>query len=507
MSWTCGPVESSVIKSRGKSLGSASQPDSTKVPLNWGRTYWLTVMSTAGVTAMSALVWGLSLGSPTSHILIAGMLLLNCVYWSVRMIGGHGSCAAIAFFLLGSGLFYGFGPMFAVWNAPNYEHLSFGENVQSTMMPKINFMHCLSILLSMMSAYVFFMDDKELYLDKNCMHKFVNFINRKVALLMIGSLIYGLLIIYTFPVPNNIALIILITVFKFVPYLTIIIMFVGFDRLSRFSKIFAILLTVFMMFYGLIALSKSVFFLPLVCVALGLLLGSGSTILITSIISLSAVAYFGLVQEVINFSRLHPVVDPMINTIPERIAAVRDSFDLVVENAVASPLIAQLSRLSLTPFESHFMMLYDTGTPGNTVDSAAWVLVPRLFWPEKPVFDPGSEFDLIFRGTIADSNLALGHIAEGYYNLGWPGVVLVSVIAGLHMGYLTRKWLNFLRYGGESAGVFFLAPVVMFTSFWVEANFVGVHIAQFFKIFIIITVADVLVRIFYRRDQKMHRAL
>ena len=135
------------------------------------------------------------------------------------------------------------------------------------------------------------------------------------------------------------------------------------------------------------------------------------------------------------------------------------------------------------------------------------MLIPRILWPDKPLIAPGSEFDTIFRGYIAQSSLAIGFIAEAYWNLGWLGVLLISAMIGLEIGWFTRRWHLFCQEGWSYSGIFFMGPLVLQQSLWVETNIVGGYVGGMVKLMLFVLAVDIAMRVYMtrRRNSEMLR--
>jgi hypothetical protein len=69
------------------------------------------------------------------------------------------------------------------------------------------------------------------------------------------------------------------------------------------------------------------------------------------------------------------------------------------------------------------------------------MLVPRVFWPDKPVMETYFNRDYTFtfrlqhRRTARSTSLALPSVADGYWRLGWLGVGIEATVFGLMLGF------------------------------------------------------------------------
>lgn len=111
---------------------------------------------------------------------------------------------------------------------------------------------------------------------------------------------------------------------------------------------------------------------------------------------------------------------------------------------------AAVSRfLELDPVLHAFTML-----PGRVrpAEGAAWMNIvyapiPRIFWPGKPksndlTLSYGVAFNLQSELGARSTAILLSLIIDGYWNFGWPGIVFVSVLAGLWVGVCQRMYVS-----------------------------------------------------------------
>ncbi len=86
---------------------------------------------------------------------------------------------------------------------------------------------------------------------------------------------------------------------------------------------------------------------------------------------------------------------------------------------------------------------------GETLTAAALALIPRLFWPDKPV--SGGSGDLVSRFTgltfARGTSVGVGPVLELYLNFGTPCVVLGFMILGLLLSYADEFAAQCLRVG------------------------------------------------------------
>ena len=106
------------------------------------------------------------------------------------------------------------------------------------------------------------------------------------------------------------------------------------------------------------------------------------------------------------------------------------------------------ARLSHSHVQTFAMSRYDQGQPGDTLWIAAVVLIPRILWPEKPItVQVSGDFYEQVTGTRGQTYLALGIFGEGYWNLGWFGVVALGLAAGAIYAVVGAFAMSWMRRG------------------------------------------------------------
>ncbi len=106
------------------------------------------------------------------------------------------------------------------------------------------------------------------------------------------------------------------------------------------------------------------------------------------------------------------------------------------------------ARLSYVHVQSFAMERYDSGMPGGTLTTALIVLIPRAIWPEKPVTtDMAKDFYELVTGWRGETHLGLGLFGEGYWNLGWLGVILLGLATGTVFSVVSAYAVRWMRVG------------------------------------------------------------
>ena len=85
---------------------------------------------------------------------------------------------------------------------------------------------------------------------------------------------------------------------------------------------------------------------------------------------------------------------------------------------------------------------YDFAYGGTFLPSLASLAIPRIIWPNKPLYLPARDFAIKFWGVDSDEELGtsigIGMPAETYYNFGWLGLAMFPLF-GVLLRFLTER--------------------------------------------------------------------
>lgn len=80
---------------------------------------------------------------------------------------------------------------------------------------------------------------------------------------------------------------------------------------------------------------------------------------------------------------------------------------------------------------------------GETYESAVYILIPRILWPDKPTINTGNSFGhryFILHENDLTTALNLPWIIEAYANFGVEGIVVVFTLLGIMFGFLKQSF-------------------------------------------------------------------
>ena len=460
----------------------------------WQRAYLFALYVSLAVAGITILIWGFGVQVRLVNVVVASIMGTAYVIAGFRLAGAGGILAALPYVLIGSGIFFGFGAVVSVYNTESMAQLSFTDDVLRAILPKVNAANAIAIALVVASAGPFCMGFGRRNGATPGLDGVIRALLPSFRGLMVISIPVVLVTWATFPTPGSLVLASLLAIFRGVPLFTILLGAAIWGRLPGMAKMLVLLLTFSLALVGFLGLSKLNTILPVIMLVLGWWLSGAMRKQALVLAALLMAFYFGGLAEIVGVGRFNSTYDPVKNSIEERAIIVVETARQLSDLTVSGDDSFLLNRFTLAPFQAYFMSLYDSGAPGDSLQYAGVVLVPRALWPDKPIIQPGAEFDLIFRGYESESHLGISFVAEAYWNLGWPGLVLISIMVGVTAGWFTRKWLLFAEHGAAHLGIFLFAPLVLLASGAVERSIVTGHIGGMVKLALVIMMVDITVR-------------
>ncbi|HXH29515.1 MAG TPA: hypothetical protein VNJ01_01765 [Bacteriovoracaceae bacterium] len=427
---------------------------------------------------------------PTSLAMILSaptLFSLGALLSFLLMVRCGGAFATIAWFVLGSGIFFGVGIVVGgLYPEPGSVH-SFSEYILYRDLVRINLLNACSVFIVLAVAYPLanmrgvkaanmrgVKAVRQGMLPANIVRILLKIFPLVVAISAVGV---GLKFVL-FPVAESLVLRSMVsTLYLIIPFCFLLLGMLW-RSIGRHLRLIASCVFFLEILNGLLSFSK----FQVISAVLVLLVATWITrqtvkyILMTLII-LSAV--FIVINPVVEFGRAHIDYDQAKNSVATRLAILSDvgfgSLGIADSDSEESSMV--MTRFSVASIQGYLVNEYENGQAGNSLDDFWVALIPRVFWPDKPnVTRFGAGLHAQYQ-NIADSssNLAPTYSAEAYWNYGPLGLALVSILLGLEIGWFTRRWQ--LALAGRDPAFFLIAvPVAIWGSYvetWVAASYVG----------------------------------
>lgn len=473
--------------------------------LTWNNGLLLAIVSSFLFLASSTLAYAFGATNPLVSGLIGLAFGVAAICAGLIMIYRGGELAALAYFLIGVGIFFGVGTFIATVddNAMVY----FSEGQRALLLPKVNLVNSVAIFLIVSVAALFCRDTRDEFQLDNGLVQVRGPIRRNIPLILVLSYLCHSIEWLTFASPPSPYMMSLLSLLMLVPLFGVFVGGMCLHMVTKIERLLIILLTFLFSFEGLLTFMKMTTMLPFLALAIGIWIGGRYRIWSAIVIVGLAAFFFGIAWLLISFGRGHVNYEPQRNTPMERIEILVDVVQILPEFSTRFEGVEYnaFGRLAPTQFSAHFIRSYDVGEPGETLEPAFIVLIPRIIWPEKPLIAGGRDIDGAWRGHWADSYLGIGFPAEAYWNSGWRGVLFVSVYMGFMLGWFTRRWFSFRKHGWPYVGTFLCGAIVVKISIWVETSIVGAFIGGWIKIALIICALDMAARVIRLLSQRWSR--
>jgi hypothetical protein len=180
--------------------------------------------------------------------------------------------------------------------------------------------------------------------------------------------------------------------------------------------------------FGAILLSKQEALKPIVAVMLGLGLRRTGLLSKLGLIGIPILLAVSMVT-IVNVARIE-VLSGSTDGIEVRARAL-----LAASNDEQTSESLPIVRLHYTATQVAVMDLYDQGVHGHDFQLLPWMFVPRILAPEKPrISDSGARVYELMTGQTGSSD-SPGVFVEGYFNAGWPGLIISSLFYGYALGH------------------------------------------------------------------------
>lgn len=441
---------------------------------------------------VSFVLFGMSsVPAMVSGLVALGYALLILTAAAVMIVGG-GGMAPLPYFLIGTAVFFGMGTYFSVTEIRS--SLYFTEGQQTHLLPQVNLVNALAIFCATIAAGIFVLRRRHGKELAGTLQDKVDYLLPYFHFILAAAAGVSLIEWLTFPAITNKTFASFMALLEILPAFALFLGGAVWHRLRRFNRAWLVVLIVLTASEGLLSARKVAVIMPFLALSLGLWISERHRFAAIITAFFGVTLYVALLSSVVPHMRSHILYEPRTNTIADRVVIVADIMVTLDEREIEDTENSLLARFSPTQFSAHFIASYDNNFPGDSLDNAFVVLVPRIMWPEKPIINPGKQFDAIWRDWDIFSSLAIGFPAEAYWNEGWMGVVIVSSYIGLMLGWFSWKWFLFRRHGWTHGGIFIVSPLIVKSALWVESNIVGAYIGGWIKIAITVMAIDYSIR-------------
>lgn len=426
------------------------------------------------------------------------------------MVRSGGACAAIAWFVLGSGVFFGLGVVVGgIIPNPVSAH-SIAESILFRDLIRVNLLNASSVFIVLAVAYPlanirgFKATNSHTALHEPVAHA----MNKIFPFVAAVSAVAVVLKFVLFPIAENLVLRSVSSALYLSIPLCLFLLGMLWRSLGRHLQLIACSVFFLEILNGLINFNKLQIISALLAVVIGAWLSRHTLRFLAMSLGLAA-AVFVTINPLVNSGRGHINYHPATNTVVTRIAILGDVVSGIsggisgksdtassgpkITSAGETVLLPGLTRLSVPFIQGYLISEYENNRAGKSLEEFWVAVIPRVLWPDKPIITRfGQELYARYYNHPPTSALAPTYSAEAYWNYGLIGVVLVSILLGLEFGWLTHRAQ--LAMAGKDPAFFLIAAPVATWAMQVEAWVVATYVGGFMQFFIIWLFANIAFR-------------
>lgn len=199
---------------------------------------------------------------------------------------------------------------------------------------------------------------------------------------------------------------------------------------------------------GVLMFSKSEVLLPLLMFVLAVL-NYKLSLARLAIAAAMMIFVFQFIEPTASYGRMQLSMRyGMVRTssFPERLEIISNYFSGDSIATTTEEFQGSLARIAYVHSAAPAIALYDRGKPGNSLDNILVIFIPRILWPDKPVFDMGAEYTRLINGSVTSSTW-MGYFAEAYWDFGWFGIPLLMIPLGAIYVAIGRYTLSLIEAG------------------------------------------------------------
>lgn len=457
-----------------------ARPGAEAPNLAWKAAYGLAQGNAVTFLVLSALFFVCGVTSVSLNTAVAILFFAGSLWSFQRLAQAGGGACAISYFVLGAGVYFGFGTAYSVIGTERAFLVYFNQDQKEQWLRYINLLNAASVFVVLLFAR---------WQSISGPAERANTYELARSLPVLGSLrLIGVLMslpiiamaIMTFPRPQDPLLANLSGLLKQIPIATILISGIQWGRMGLIGRGVTIGLVTVLSVLGLLALSKTDVLIPVLALFAGLLLGVQRPVKVIPGMLLVVAVYVMVFAPLVALGRAYPSYRSDENTLDQRAEIVAASWQLMGQATTGQRKTEPVwNRVGQAHVQAFLIQDRANGHSGHSFESAWAAMIPRAIWPEKPIVTRfGEDLDSYFaRRSNSGSALAPTYTGEIYWNLGWVGVVWVSALIGLELGWLTAKWNRFTRDPATNFGILvFAVPAILLAArveTWVVSAFVG----------------------------------
>lgn len=454
---------------------------------------------------VAAFIYAVEPQSLSAILLAPAIFFVGSMLTFILMVQSGGALAPLAWFILGSGIYFGLGTMFGGLRVHHYTEQIFGAD--NLYLTEVNLLNACSVFIVVGIALAFGWFKRPVWkIQESALVRQQNatLLQNIFPFILIAAIACTCLKLFFFPVAENLLMRSIIG--KLTLFLPACFLLLGmlWQSLARPLKLVAFILFIIEISAGILTISKYQVLYTMLAFITGIWISRASwKFMLSTLLGMGLI--FAMINPLTTLARAHLAYDAK-NTLEARIEILKDSSRAILDPKFLfladNPLIMEVinkpeeraralgRRFEVASIQGYLINEYNSNRPGNTLSNFWVTFIPRMVWPQKPIItNLGLELHMKYYNDPNQTNSALAPTfsAEAYWNYGPLGVTLVSILLGLAIGWLTRY--SFLAVYGTRPEYFIIAfPAVIWACF-VESWLVSSYLGEFLILAVVLLIA------------------
>jgi len=460
----------------------------------WNYWYKIAILNCSCFFLISLLNFSFYHPSINLSLISSSFYFLLSLLIFVKLVMSGGSLAPIAWFILGSGIFFGGGTLVNGFQLCDthlcqYFSIDLAENIS-----RINILNASASLLVLISASKLSIQNVNRKTAESGSVKWNWFLLHTLCIPIVALVIT--LNLYYFPEPESFMIRTFLSKLNFITPLFLLLTGMYWSHMTILRNIVNLLLIGCILTIGYLSFSKTNFIVPILVLFSGFWFSRASFLSIVIPGIILVIFYFVILAPLITSGRLDSRYNDTYNTLANRIDIMSDQGYTISDENIDSNIGNILSRFAHGSIQIYMLNQFDAGKPGESLKNLWVSLIPRIFWLEKPDISRfGHELHGKFYSVkYASSALAPTFSAEAYWNYGFIGVLGFSIMIGLQLGWLSNIWFRTLKR--KDISFMIVAFPAAFMGFNVEAWIASAYFGGFVTLIILWFMLKSILKIF-----------
>jgi hypothetical protein len=438
----------------------------------WRRASRFSLLLSGAFLTQSLILTAIGVESNTVNAFGPAVYFIGATAIFLAMVRAGGALAPIAWYILGTGIFFGLGT--AIWGLVPNLHENYMLHAGSGDVGTVNLLNSTSIFIVLLVA--FSASGSRVGLPPSVRLREVNW--QFIYSLVVPLAIFSVLLDYLyFPIAKDLLVRSVQSKLSLIVPMYLLMTGMLWRTIGIHYKALSFIIISSIIALGILSFSKTQVVYPLLCLLAGYWTVKRSLrSMLLPLVALSAGLVFLLIP-LVQEGRGNISYSDAKNSLSDRMDILEENYGRKQMTAHDDSPVHSLARISHAPFQRYLIEEYAAGRTGKSLTDFWVALVPRIFWPDKPnVTRYGAQLhNLYFKTRGSKSALAPTYTAEAYWNNGSFGVLVISLLLGLQLGWFTRHWFYAIQ-GHDQSYLIIAFPAAFYglnVETWIAASYFG----------------------------------